>query len=62
MLQHCEKCHHDATLIQSVRGSVSIGYVDYYRCPVCGEVWTVAERPEVQHVRAPRSLQQAKSK
>ena len=38
-MQHCEKCNHDTTLIQSVRESAMAGYVDYYRCPVCGEVW-----------------------
>jgi len=38
-MQHCEKCNHDTTLIQSVRESAMAGYVDYYRCRVCGEVW-----------------------
>jgi len=36
-MQHCEKCNHDATLIPSVSEAA---HVDYYRCPVCGEVWT----------------------
>jgi ssDNA-binding Zn-finger/Zn-ribbon topoisomerase 1 len=42
-MQHCEKCNHDTTLIQSVRESAMVGYVDYYRCRVCGEVWDAPE-------------------
>jgi ssDNA-binding Zn-finger/Zn-ribbon topoisomerase 1 len=36
-MQHCEKCNHDARLLDGVS---DVARVDYYRCPVCGEVWT----------------------
>jgi hypothetical protein len=36
-MQRCEHCNHDARLLDDVS---EIAWVDYYRCPVCGEVWT----------------------
>jgi len=36
-MQHCEHCNHDARLLDGVS---KLATVDYYRCPVCGEVWT----------------------
>lgn len=36
-MQRCENCNHDARLLDGVS---QVARVDYYRCPVCGEVWT----------------------
>jgi rubrerythrin len=40
-MQRCEHCQHDATLLDDVS---EVARVDYYRCPVCGEVWTFPKR------------------
>jgi hypothetical protein len=42
-MQHCEKCNHDARLLDGVS---EVARVDYYRCPVCGEVWTAPQQGE----------------
>jgi hypothetical protein len=36
-MQRCEQCNHDAKLLAGVS---EVATVDYYRCPVCGELWT----------------------
>jgi hypothetical protein len=39
-MQRCEHCDHDARLVANVS---ELSRVDYYRCPVCGEVWTASK-------------------
>ena len=44
-MQHCENCNHDATLLDGVS---QIAFVDYYRCPMCGAVWTTPKEGDDQ--------------
>lgn len=44
-MEHCHNCKREGALLEGISERA---YVDYYRCPECGAVWTAPKEGERQ--------------